>query len=213
MPQSENTSRTTAQKGASVTLFAKLREIQARLKAPKDQQSEEGWFYRSAEDILVNLKPLLAQYELGIYFKETPSIVGCWNYIVCELVLFDDAGNTLSTSTLVRENQWEANRSASQITGSCISYAHKAVLSDLFALDNSRSADMVDPDATGHVTEALADDGRILLFEGSPHWQREIDAIRANRETADQAQGRICSIYSISREEFNKLLWCAGVVR
>ena len=211
MPQ-ENNTRPAATNGAA-TLFSKLRDIQARLKAPKDQQSEEGWFYRSAEDILFNLKPILAELGLGILFKETPAIVGAWNYIVCEVILFDDAGNTLSTTTSVREQYCEPNRSASQITGSCISYAHKAVLSDLFALDNSRSADMVDPDAMRHDAVAPAGDGRPALYEGSPDWQREIQTIRANGENADRAKGRICSLYSITREEFGKLLWYAGVAQ
>ena len=208
-------------KNTVLTLNAKLRDIQERLRSPTDQKSEEGWSYRSAEDIIANLRPLLKQHGLLIRFQEMPMMVGVWNYINCVLYLEDDNGNSICTQTSIREHPAEVNRSASQITGSCISYAHKAVLSDMFALDNSASEDMEDPDRRQHTVyngqapaQQAADpvhpDSRVPLMEGTPAWEAELNRIRAGKETRDQLLKRILRTYQISEPAFNRLLSLAG---
>lgn len=201
------------------SLFAKLRDIQNRLHSPKDQKSEEGWSYRSAEDILNNLKPLLHEHGLTILFQEWPVLVGAWNYIHCSLTLFDDNGESIVVHTAVREHSGEVDRSAAQITGSCISYAHKAALSDMFALDNSSGNDMEDPDRRKHylyggtqkpAPAAAAPDERPGLYEGTPEWGREVTRIQGSSETAEQIQNRILATYTISRSAFDRLLAQAG---
>ena len=45
----------------------KLQQIQAELKAPKNQRNNFGKYnYRSCEDILEAVKPLLSKYELHL---------------------------------------------------------------------------------------------------------------------------------------------------
>ena len=200
-------------------LFAKLRDIQGRLHSPKDQKSEEGWSYRSAEDILNNLKPLLQEHGLSIMFQEWPVLVGTWNYIHCSLTLYDDDGNSTIVHTAIREHAGEVDRSSAQITGSCISYAHKAALSDMFALDNSSGYDMEDPDRSKHylygspkpvATAPVVSDERPGLYEGTPEWGREVARVQASRETVEQIQTRILTTYKVTRDVFERLLIQAG---
>ena len=216
MPEN-NKSRNPA--GVKDTLFAKLRDIQSRLRSPKDQRSEEGWSYRSAEDIIRNLRPLLQEHGLHIRFEEWPVMVGGWNYITCILTLSDDDGNSIATRTAIREHPAEVNRSASQITGSCITYAHKAALSDLFALDSSAGDDMEDPDRRQHTVynqQAPAQsapqrgDSRIPLYEGAPEWNVEINRIRNSKEPESAVQGRLLATYQLSRQAFARLMAEAG---
>lgn len=200
----------------AMTLRAKLRDIQSRLKCPKDQKSEEGWSFRSAEDIIANLRPLLDEHGLLIRFQEFPIVVGSWIYINCFVFLEDDEGGSISAQTAIREHPAENGRSSSQITGSAISYAHKAVLSDLFALDNSRSAEMEDPDRRIHhvisdfgpvkETPQYAAAERPVLNRNSPQWGQEVVRIQQSKEGREAIRKRICAAYQITRNDFELLL-------
>lgn len=117
----------------------KLNEIQQKLKAPKNQKNTFGNYnYRSCEDILEAVKPLLGDATLTI----TDEIVevGGRVYVKATATLKDGAIET-KTTAFARESETKKGMDDSQITGSASSYARKYALNGLFLIDDTKDAD------------------------------------------------------------------------
>lgn len=122
------------------TITQRLNSIQQELKAPKNQMNKFGGYkYRSCEDILEAVKPLLNGLVLSIS-DEIVSVDGRF-YIKATASLFDEAGQTFSASALAREAEIKKGMDEAQITGSASSYARKYALNGLFAIDDTKDAD------------------------------------------------------------------------
>ena len=75
-------------------LHQKLQGIQSSLKAPKGQTNKFGGYkYRSCEDILTALKPLLAEWECSLIIHDEMVEVGGRVYVraTCELLDSNDS--------------------------------------------------------------------------------------------------------------------------
>lgn len=133
------------------TLTARLAEIQQKLKAPKSQFNEFANFnYRSCEDILEAVKPLLGNLSLTI-----SDVIGCVagangegtgekRFYVVATVTLSDGANMMSATAYAREPEAKKGMDASQITGAASSYARKYALNGLFAIDDTKDADTTD---------------------------------------------------------------------
>lgn len=131
----------------------KLLKIQQELKAPKGQYNSFGNYkYRSAEDILESVKPLLKKYNAVLTLSDEAVAVGDWVYIKATATLSDaeikpeDKANLtsyddISVSAYARETETKKGMDASQITGSASSYARKYALNGLFAIDDTKDSD------------------------------------------------------------------------
>jgi len=123
----------------------RLLEIQQKLKAPKNQRNNFGNYnYRSCEDIIEAVKPLLAEQKLVLNISD--EIVLIWDryYVKANAVVVDLDWKPLSVSTgYAREEETKKWMDWSQITGASSSYARKYALNWLFAID-----DWVDSDRT-----------------------------------------------------------------
>ena len=121
----------------------RLINIQSKLKAPKNQKNTFGnYYYRSCEDILEAVKPLLQEEKLSLVISDEIINVGTHFYVKATAKLFDDTGKELvSTSANAREEETKKGMDASQITGSTSSYARKYALNGLFAIDDNKDAD------------------------------------------------------------------------
>jgi hypothetical protein len=121
-------------------------EIQAKLKAPKNQFNKFGGYpYRSCEDILEAVKPLLNEYKWSITISDEVVQHGDRFYIKAVVTLFDDKGNVARGSEAVaREPESKKGMDASQITGATSSYARKYALNGLFAIDDTKDSDTMD---------------------------------------------------------------------
>lgn len=121
----------------------KLTNIQSTLKAPKGNFNSFGKYkYRSCEDILEALKPLLAEHSCVVTLSD--EIVQIWEryYIKAMATLLDcESGETQSTTAFAREELEKKGMDSSQITGSASSYARKYALNGLFAIDDGVDAD------------------------------------------------------------------------
>lgn len=116
--------------------------IQTRLNAPKNQRNKFGGFnYRSAEDILESLKPLLKETECFLNITDSIELVGDRYYIKATATITNKEGVQVSSSAFAREELTKKGMDASQITGSTSSYARKYALNGLFAIDDNRDAD------------------------------------------------------------------------
>lgn len=121
----------------------KLAEIQKELKAPKGQYNSFGKYkYRSCEDILEAVKPLLAKNACTLTLSDNVCEVNGRFYIVATATLTDlESGEMVQTTALAREEETKKGMDASQITGTASSYARKYCLNGLFLIDDTKDAD------------------------------------------------------------------------
>lgn len=123
----------------------RLIEIQQELKAPKNQKNSFGGYnYRSCEDILEAVKPLLKKQGLALVIKDDILAIDGRFYIKATASLFDENKDKIAeTTALAREEETQKGMSASQLTGSTSSYARKYALNGLFAIDDNKDADAI----------------------------------------------------------------------
>ena len=140
-------------------LWAKLLAIQTELKAPKGQENKFGGYrYRSCEDILEAVKPLLAEHGAVIQLSDTLELVGDRYYIRATASLIDsDTGEASSVTAWAREAESRKGMDEAQVTGSSSSYARKYALNGLLAIDDTRDADTMDNRASGQAANKLSD--------------------------------------------------------
>lgn len=122
----------------------KLLKIQIELKAPKGQYNSFGKYkYRSCEDILEVVKPLLQENKCTLTIKDDMEQIGDRYYIKATAILADtEADNTIITNTAyAREEESKKGMDGSQITGTASSYARKYALNGLFLIDDTKDAD------------------------------------------------------------------------
>lgn len=115
--------------------------IQKELKVPKGQFNKFGNFnYRSAEDILEAVKPLLAKYGVLQTISDEIVVIGERIYVQATVSLrMGDA--ELHTKAYAREDETKKGMDGSQVTGASSSYARKYALNGMYAIDDSKDAD------------------------------------------------------------------------
>tara|TARA_R110002073_G_scaffold101060_3_gene229818 strand:- start:1390 stop:1860 length:471 start_codon:yes stop_codon:yes gene_type:complete len=119
----------------------KLMSIQTELKAPKGQTNKFGGYsYRSAEDILEAVKPLLQKYKCDLTLSDDIVAVGGRVYVKATAMLCD-TDVIAEVSAFAREAETKKGMDDAQITGSASSYARKYALNGLFCIDDTKDAD------------------------------------------------------------------------
>ena len=122
----------------------KIVAIQSELKAPKGQYNSFGKYnYRSCEDILEGVKPLLAKHGLVLTIQDSIDLIGDRFYVKATATI-TDGKEQLSTSAYARESLDNKGMDASQVTGATSSYARKYALNGLLAIDDTKDADTMD---------------------------------------------------------------------
>lgn len=125
----------------SEELNAKLVKIQHELKAPKDQHNGFGNYnYRSLENILESVKPLLSEAGLSIVIGDDIVEVGGRVYVKATATLSDGTAS-ISNTAFAREDESKKGMSEAQVTGACSSYARKYAVQGIFAIDDSKDPD------------------------------------------------------------------------
>jgi len=175
-----------------MNVYKKLSEIQRELHAPKGQTNKFGNYnYRSCEDILQAVKPLLGDYALtitdelifsGMLEDEIPStgvIVKTQRVYIKATVTLSDGTDTITTSAMAREASIKKGMDSSQVSGAASSYARKYALNGLFAIDDNKDADT---DQHRKVVDAGLD----MTLEGIPNQsaqepQKRIDKVRVQK--------------------------------
>ena len=122
-------------------IYAALLAVQQGLKAPKDKSGGK-YKYRSAEDILEKVKPLLQENGLVVLLDEVIKADSVGSYIESTATLIDIAtGDSVSTHSMAREDVGTKFMSPGQATGAAVSYARKYALGGMFAIDNEEDID------------------------------------------------------------------------
>ena len=126
-----------------MNLYDKLRAVQSALKAPKGQENKFGGYkYRSCEDILEAVKPLLAENGLVLCISDEIVTVG-ERYYVRATATVGDGESSIAVTAYAREPESRKGMDEAQVTGSSSSYARKYALNGLFCIDDTK-----DPDST-----------------------------------------------------------------
>jgi hypothetical protein len=121
-----------------------LQKIQSELKAPKGQFNAFGKYkYRSCEDIVEALKPILAEHECALVINDEVVEVGGRIYVKATATIFDKDGIVGVAQAFAREAEDKKGMDSAQVTGATSSYARKYALNGLLAIDDTK-----DPDAT-----------------------------------------------------------------
>ena len=122
-------------------LIEKLTKVQNELKAPKNQyNSFGGYAYRSCEDILESVKPLLKEQGLCLTITDTIVQWG-YRYYVKATARLTDGECEIENEAFAREAESKTKMDDSQITGAASSYARKYALNGLFCIDDVKDAD------------------------------------------------------------------------
>jgi hypothetical protein len=140
-----------------ISIRKKLLAIQSQLVAPKGQTNKFGNYqYRSAEDILQNLKPLLAEHGCVLLCSDRieDRCNGDYMFNITTVSLCDcDSDLTISVEHAALHSTAKKGMDAAQISGSTASYALKRALGNLFAIDNEKDADATNKH--GHDSKAM----------------------------------------------------------
>lgn len=119
-----------------------LLQIQSELKAPKSQFNDYGKYkYRSCEDILEAVKPILKKNNCTLLLSDSLIYVGERYYIKATATLVNAEGKSVSTEAYAREEETKKGMDASQITGASSSYARKYALNGLLCIDDNKDSD------------------------------------------------------------------------
>jgi len=140
-----------------MSIYKKLADIQRNLRAAKNQKNSFGnYSYRSAEDILEAVKPLLGDFALTITDELIFSgmledeIIGSndkamkvqtQRVYIKATASISDGKETIQTTAVAREASIKKGMDASQVSGSASSYARKYALNGLFSIDDNKDAD------------------------------------------------------------------------
>ena len=175
-----------------------LVQIQAELKAPKNQRNNFGGYnYRSAENILEAAKKVLPKYNCFLTLSDSIEMVGNRVYVVATATLTNAEGVQVCTRAYAREEETKKGQDASQITGSASSYARKYALNGLFCIDDTKDADATNT----HGKE-----------EEQPKSKTKEDVFKEVAACTDLA--KLKSIYEEHRnEKYNKELYDKVVAR
>ena len=126
-----------------MNVYEKLAAVQAALKAPKGQYNAFGKYkYRSCEDIVESVKPLLKANGLLLTLSDDIVNIADRFYIMATATIIDTAdGTNISVSAYAREEETKKGMDGSQVTGASSSYARKYALNGIFAIDDTKDSD------------------------------------------------------------------------
>jgi hypothetical protein len=120
----------------------KLIEIQTQLKVPKGNVNKFGNYrYRSAEDILEAVKPILKKEGCLLFLTDEIVLIGS-KYFLQATALFSDGTESVKVNGYAELSEHKG-MSAEQATGTASSYSRKYALNGLFLIDETES----DPDS------------------------------------------------------------------
>ena len=122
-----------------------LFEIQQRLVSNKANFNEFGKFnYRSLENILADVKPLLNELKCTITFTDDMLLIGERYYVKSTVTLENESGEKKESVAFAREDASRPGMSESQVTGTASSYARKYAICSLLAINEEQDPDGMD---------------------------------------------------------------------
>jgi hypothetical protein len=153
-----------------------LRRIQQELKCPKGSYNSFGKYkYRSAEQILESVKPLLQKHDALLLLSDEIIQVGNKLFLKASALISDDDG-TIEVFGYAEMGEHKG-MSSEQCTGTASSYARKYALNGLFLIDETES----DPDSKNNKKAEKIDNER---------FEKAVEAIRNGEFSIEQLQAK-----------------------
>lgn len=136
-----------------------LIDIQNELKVPKNQKNTFGNYnYRSCEDILEAVKPLLFKHNCLLNISDDIVLIGERIYVKATASLMFSDGKHVSSCGFARESETKKGMDDAQITGSASSYARKYALNGLFAIDDTKDSDSTNTHGKTDISEVFTEE-------------------------------------------------------
>jgi hypothetical protein len=174
-----------------MNVYEKLVNIQNKLKAPKNQYNSFGKYnYRSCEDILEGLKPLLNELKAIVTLSdEMVHIEG--RFYIKAIATFIDAekGEKIEVSALAREDETKKGMDLAQVTGSVSSYARKYALNGLFCIDDTKDSDSTN-------THGKAD----TSDKGNKGTNASTDNPKSSNDSSERSEAQIKRLFAIAQK-------------
>lgn len=140
-----------------------LAQIQAEVRAPKGKYNSFGkYHYRSAEDIMEAVKPIINQYGFWLMVSDSIELIGTRYYVKSTATLTNGESAYVVTA-FAREDETRKGMDVAMLTGATASYARKYALQGLFALDQNKDIDEINDGKTESV---------------HPEWEAEVGACK-----------------------------------
>ena len=179
-----------------MTFHDKVVKVQSTLKAPKNQRNNFGKYnYRSCEDILEAVKPLLNDVGLTLMITDEIKEVGGLVFVEARAVLFDAEGR-IETTAQAGVDPNRKGMDIAQSFGSSSSYARKYALNGLFLIDDTADSDATN--GSGNATAAKTKN--TLTSEKDPAFKKAQEYIKAGGKVE-----AIKAKYALSKEIEAKL--------
>ena len=168
------------------SLKEKLLAIQTELKAPKGQYNNFGKYkYRSCEDILEAVKPLLAENKVVLTITDEVVDIGSRIYVrACATISDVESDEHFTNVAWAREDEAKKGMDGSQITGTASSYARKYCLNGLFLIDDTKDADTDEYQKTTNGSADKIND-------------KDVEALRKRFETLNIDEEALCKQYGL----------------
>jgi len=153
-----------------------LNKIQAELKAPKNQRNNFGKYnYRSCEDILEAVKPLLDKYNCTLTVSDEIKQLGDIIFVESVAVI-SDGENQVHTKAQAGIDPNRKGMDIAQSFGSSSSYSRKYALNGLFLIDDTKDADSTNTHgkAPASKTTTTLENNKEWLNKGTPEFTKVI---------------------------------------
>lgn len=184
--------------------MSKLQEIQHKLKAPKGQYNSFGKYkYRSCEDILEAVKPILNETGCTLTLSDEIVLIGDRYYIKATAKLTGADTNEVTTA-YAREDLDKKGMDGAQVTGTASSYARKYALNGLFCIDDTKDADTDEyANQTAKVkapAPAPATPQKEVFNSAHPAWQKVLNNLASGKGSIKELQGYYTISASVEKE-------------
>ena len=191
-----------------------LQIIQSQLKAPKSQYNQFGKYkYRSCEDILEAVKPLLEEQKCTLTLTDDIVMVGDRIYVKATATIKTiDGGSQCSVTAFAREEAEKKGMDSSQVTGAASSYARKYALNGLFCIDDVKDGDVTNTgDKKGNTAATTAATGT-LAKQKEDEWiakvkgvQNRDELMQVSKDAPDMIKKKGTRFYAACEEKGGEL--------
>jgi hypothetical protein len=183
------------------TLNDKLVSIQGRLKAPKNQRNNFGNYnYRSCEDILEAVKPILIEHNLTLNLTDETIQLGDL-YFIQSTAVISDGEKSIAVKSQAGININKKGMDIAQSFGASSSYARKYALNGLFLIDDTKDADATNThDSQAPVDKYKEEENKAWLQKNSVQFDNAKKAMQDGFSLTD-----IRKKYKVSKEVANLL--------
>ena len=167
--------------------------IQAELNAPKNQRNTFGKYnYRSCEDIVEAVKPLLKKTECTLIITDSIVEVGGRVYVKATATITNKDNQSVFSDGFAREADQKKGMDPAQLTGATSSYARKYACNGLFCIDDNKDADATNDHGKGAQTTPSpqvipADQANALLAIAQTKNAQTVEGIKKHFKIANFA--------------------------